>query len=131
MRLRGGIVPKHCAWLIRNGKSAWLRRRTPWEIGTALTLLVLAVSLPRDMRSLHHERAGDKAAGYWLKEHADGVAIVDPFGWAEWYSGRTLREWPWLNPTPDRDLYIVFTPNAKSPHSRLERYVFARNARAE
>jgi hypothetical protein len=31
-----------------------------------------------------------------------------------------------LNPTADRELLIVFEPNAMSPHSRLERYVFAR-----
>jgi 4-amino-4-deoxy-L-arabinose transferase-like glycosyltransferase len=115
------------AWIIRSWKTPLFAVRTPWGIGAVFTLLVLAISLPRDLRSLHHERAGHKAAGYWLKEHAEGVAIVDPFGWAEWYTGRTLREWPWLNPTDDRPIYIVFTPNAKSPHSRLERYVFARD----
>lgn len=113
------------AWVIRTWKYAPIEVRTPWEIGAVLTLLVLALALPRDFRSLHNERAGHKAAGYWLKENADGAAIVDPFGWAEWYTGRTLREWPWLNPTPDREIYIVFTPSADSPHSRLERYVFA------
>jgi hypothetical protein len=115
------------AWTIHTWKSAWMQRRTPWEIGVALTILIMAIALPRDFRSLHREREGHKMAGYWLKDHAAGVAIVDPFGWAEWYTGRTLRDWPWLNPTPDRDMYIVFTPSAESSHSRLERYLFARD----
>jgi hypothetical protein len=114
------------AWLIRKWPTEWLRKWTPWRVGAALTLLIMAVALPRDFRSLHRERAGHKAAGYWLREHAKSETIVDPFGWAEWYSGRTLREWPELNPTADRELLIVFEPNAKSPHSRLERYEFAR-----
>jgi hypothetical protein len=118
------------SWMIRTWKSTWMQRRTPWEIGTALTLLILAIALPRDFRSLHHERAGFKAAGRFLKNQPSDVKIVDPLGWAEWYSGRTLREWPWLNPTADRELLIVFTPNSKSPHSRLERYEFA-GARAK
>jgi hypothetical protein len=95
-----------------------------------MMLLVLALALPRDLRSLHHERAGFKAAGLWLRDNAGDIRIVDPLGWAEWYSGRSLREWPWLNPTADRELFIVFTPSSKSPHSRLERYEFARD-RAE
>lgn len=114
-------------WMIRTRKSAWIQKRTAWQIGGALTFLVLALALPRDFRSLHHERAGNKPAGHWLKDNAGDVKIVDPLGWAEWYSGRTLREWPWLNPTADRELYIVFPPNSKSPHSRLERYEFARD----
>lgn len=118
-------------WMVRTWKSAWVQRRTPWQIGGALTLLVLALALPRDFRSLHHERAGNKPAGQWLKDNAGDVKIVDPLGWAEWYSGRTLREWPWLNPTADRELYIVLPENSKSPHSRLERYDFARDRVAE
>jgi hypothetical protein len=112
-------------WVVRTWKSSWIQRWTPWQIGGALTILVLALALPRDFRSLHHERAGNVPAGHWLRDNAGDVKIIDPLGWAEWYSGRTLREWPWLNPTADRELYIVFTPNSKSPHSRLERYDFA------
>jgi hypothetical protein len=114
------------AWLSRKWPTEWMRKWTPWQIGAAIALLIMAVALPRDFRSLHRERAGHKAAGYWLRENAKSETIVDPFGWAEWYSGRTLKAWPELNPTADRELLIVFEPNAKSPHSRLERYEFAR-----
>jgi hypothetical protein len=96
------------------------------------TGIVVAIALPRNFHSLHEERKGHKLAGLWMKDHVPPEnQIVDPFGWAEWYSTRTLRAIP--NPDVYRkgpDLYAVFTPNAKSPHSRLGSYEQARDLAA-
>ena len=104
-----------------------MRDWAPWELGAIWAAIVMVAALPRNFHSLHEERAGHKLAGLWMKENVGPEhQIVDPFGWAEWYSGRTLRAIP--NPDvykPGPDLYAVFTPNAKSPHSRLGSYEFA------
>jgi hypothetical protein len=102
----------------------WMRGWRPWELGAIWAAIVMAVALPRNFHSLHEERKGHKLAGLWMKENVSRECqIVDPFGWAEWYTGRTLRAVP--NPDvykPGPDMYVVFTPNAKSPHSRLGIY---------
>ena len=109
--------------LVRRSPFPSLRLWPEWKAAGLLAILVIASALPRDFRSLHSERVGHKAAGRWLAENASPeVTIIDPFGWAEWYAGRTLR-----TPSPpsyklDRDYYLVFEPNAKSPHSRLNHY---------
>jgi len=106
-----------------------MRSASPWFLGAIWTLLLLMPALPRDFYSLHAERAGHKAAGQWLAEKGDPeIDVVDPFGWAEWYAGRTLRE-PRRDPDKTWDgkkKYAIFEPNTKSPHSRLEYYEEAR-----
>ena len=59
-------------------------RPAPWRlVAMGSLILVMAVALPRDFRSLHRERAGHKAAGYWLREHAKSETIVDRIGAAQ------------------------------------------------
>lgn len=102
----------------------WLLRGRPgneWRGGMVCVLLILLTAMPRNARSLHAERAAHKAAGIWLAEHADPtIPIVDPYGWTEYFAGRTLHDWsrssayhngPWV--------YAVVEPTSKSPHSRL------------
>jgi hypothetical protein len=49
--------------------------------------------LPKTLEPLHSNRAGYHAAGQWLAQNANvDDVIIDPFSWAEYYSGRTLRE---------------------------------------
>jgi len=105
-----------------------LRSASPWVLGTIWTLLLLAPALPRDFYSLHADRAGHKVAGQWLAEHGDpNIELIDPFGWGEWYAGRSMREIPPApNPWDGKPKYVIFEPNAKSPHSRLEYYVYAK-----
>jgi hypothetical protein len=101
-----------------------MRTADPWVLVCIWTGIVMAVALPRNFRSLHEDRAGHKAAGLWMKDHVPADwQIVDPFGWAEWYTGRTLRAIPNPNYYVGPGLYAVFEPNAKSPHSKLEHYV--------
>jgi hypothetical protein len=100
-----------------------LRSASPWFLAAIWTALLLTPSLPRDLYSLHSERAGHKPAGLWIKQNGDpGVEVIDPFGWAEWYAERSLRSWPVPQPYDGRPKYVVFEPNSKSPHSRLEWY---------
>ncbi|MBO0698566.1 MAG: glycosyltransferase family 39 protein [Zavarzinella sp.] len=104
-----------------------LRGASPWFLAAIWTGLLLTPSLPRDLYSLHSERAGHKPAGQWIKKYSDpGIELIDPFGWAEWYADRSLREWPVPQPYDGRPKYVVFEPNSKSPHSRLEWYEHAK-----
>ena len=104
-----------------------LRSASPWILGTIWTLLLLAPALPRDFYSLHADRAGHKYAGEWLAKEGDpNIGLIDAFGWAEWYAGRSLREQPTPNPWDGNPWYVIYEPNAKSPHSRLEYYAYAK-----
>jgi Dolichyl-phosphate-mannose-protein mannosyltransferase len=107
----------------------WWKCGTPWQWGAIWAVLLIAAALPRDFRSLHEDRAGHKAAGKWIAEqNQPDIEVVDPFGWAEWYAGRSLTRDPsWFPQTYDgREKYAIFEPNAKSPHSRLQYYDTAR-----
>ena len=65
-----------------------MRTVNPWVLVAIWTLIVMSVAVPRNFRSLHEERAGHKAAGLWMKDNVEADwQIVDPFGWAEWYTG--------------------------------------------
>jgi hypothetical protein len=114
----------------RGGGEAFVRGMrgvNPWMLVAIWVAIVMAVAVPRNFKSLHEERAGHKVAGLWMKEHVeDDWQIVDPFGWAEWYTGRTLRTIPNPDPSKGPGVYAVFEPNAKSPHSRLGYYEMAR-----
>ena len=113
--------------LARSPLSQRFRTASPWTLVAVWTGIVMAIALPRNFRSLHEDRAGHKAAGLWMKDNVPADwQIVDPFGWAEWYSGRTLRKIPNPNPYVGPGLYAVFEPNAKSPHSKLGYYEMAK-----
>ncbi|HVK12552.1 MAG TPA: glycosyltransferase family 39 protein [Gemmataceae bacterium] len=97
----------------------------PWMWGTIWVAIFLATALPRDLHSLHEERAGHKACGLWLRKYGDpAVEVLDSLAWSEWYAGRTVTKWP--NPRPTQAQgpvrYVIYEPNDKSPHSRLPRY---------
>jgi hypothetical protein len=115
-------------WLAKRWPSERVRRWTPWKAGGVLTLIVLASTLPRDFRSLHADRIGHKAAGQWLaKNGSNDIKVLDPFGWAEWYAGRTLHSPPPSAFALDGVYYFIFEPNAKSPHSRLNYFDYIRD----
>ena len=108
-----------------------MRAVDPRVLVAIWTMIVVAIAVPRNFKSLHEERAGHKAAGLWMRDHVEpDWQIVDPFGWAEWYTGRTLRAIPNPEPTKGPGVYVVYEPNAKSPHSRLGLYDMARGLAA-
>lgn len=78
-------------------------RRLPavgrWLGSPAVTYVVLAgvviSCVPRLVRPLHDERAGQKEAGQFLATQLDpGDTLIDPYEWAKFFSGRSVRNHP-------------------------------------
>jgi hypothetical protein len=91
---------------------------TRWAL-PALCALLIAGGLPSVMKPLHANRAGHRAAGCWLADHAgDDDEIVDPFSWAQYYSGALFREGRDLPPSQQRTRFVVLEESAND-HSRL------------
>lgn len=89
---------------------------------TAATLLVVlvAAALPSTLKPMHPNREGHKHAGKWLAANLKAdEALVDPFCWAAWYSGRALYQPSDYNPAVSRATYIVLENTPATPHSRL------------
>lgn len=111
-------------WLasgVRNRLVAWL-----------LLAALVAASLPGALKPLHANRAGHLHAGRFLAGSVGpGDALIDPFAWAQWYSGQSLYGVP-EDPGPEelRTRWVVWEPTAgtkQNPHSRLPRLEAARN----
>ncbi len=66
----------------------------PW-VGWVLFTAVVVSCLPLLSKPLHRDRLGHKLAGEYLAKHAhsDDI-IIDPWDWAAFYSGRTLKGIP-------------------------------------
>ena len=94
------------------------RRFGPEPAAIVAFVAVLAICLPPDFRSLHTNRAGHHAAGLWLKDNMQpGDLIWDPFCWAEFYAGQSMRTEP--NPNIHAaPVYVVLEPG-NALHSRL------------
>ncbi|MDY3559897.1 glycosyltransferase family 39 protein [Gemmata sp. JC673] len=89
---------------------------------TAATLLaaLVAGALPFALKPMHPNREGHKHAGRWLAANLKSdEALIDPFCWAAWYSGRALYRPSGYNPEFSSATYIVKENNARTPHSRL------------
>lgn len=100
--------------------------------GVIVLIVLVAASLPGALKPLHENRAGHYHAGKFLAGKVEANhALIDPFEWAQWYSGRSLHGVP---PDPlEKDLtvrWVVWEPTAgtkQNPHSRLPRLEVARN----
>jgi hypothetical protein len=97
-------------WLARLIVRPWL---TP-AVG-ALVLLVPLTVIPagKSLQTLHGDRLGFRAAGHWLAQNTrPDEAVVDPFGWAVYYAGRTFQE-----PITALPHYVVLEETGnKHPH---------------
>ncbi|MFN4260610.1 MAG: glycosyltransferase family 39 protein [Gemmataceae bacterium] len=101
--------------------AAW-RGYGAWVPTLMLTFLTL-FGLPSTLKPLHGNRAGHRAVGEWLAEHAHPHdIIVDPFCWAHFYAGAVFHERT-INPTPPPANYLPFhyvvIEESNNPHSRL------------
>jgi hypothetical protein len=73
------------------GATVWQRWRRPQALALTVVVALTGAALLRTMRPLHAHRAGHKEAGFWLAAHlGPGDNVVDPYGWASFYSGQTL-----------------------------------------
>lgn len=94
--------------------------------GVSLLVALVASALPPTLRPLHENRLGHYHAGKYLAGvlNADD-AVVDPFSWAEFYSGRSLYSVP---PDPEHaaTVYAVLENSKDNPHSRLPRLDLAK-----
>ena len=81
-------------------------------VGWVLFAAVVISCLPALTKSLHRDRLGHKLAGEYLAKHADpGDVIIDPWDWAAFYSGRTLKSIPDdPNAVPGRSRWAVIEP---------------------
>jgi hypothetical protein len=118
-------VPTLAAWLARGWRTTsakpaeqWLLgRRTFWWV--AMSAFLIALSIPPAAKALHANRLPHKEAGLWLAENTRPQdQIIDPFKWAEFYAGRSVRVEPNWN-VHAGTLYVVLEPNSPNPHSRL------------
>ena len=95
-----------------------------------LVVMIAATALPSTLKPLHAHREGHKHAGHWLAKYAQpGDVIIDPFEWAQYYSGRTLYFIP-PDPADAKVLYSVLENTPDNPHSRLPRLDLAKSVAA-
>jgi hypothetical protein len=88
-----------------------------------VVLLGIVVScVPKLARPLHANREGHVHAGRFLRDHLhEGDTLIDPFEWAQFYAGRTLRSIP-PDPPPiaGRHRWAVLE-RGETSHARLPR----------
>ncbi len=74
---------------------------------------VVASCLPATAKPLHEDRYGHRVVGEYLKANAtDEDVILDPYNWAQFYSGRSVRGVP-PDPQPARYRWAVLEEGEK------------------
>jgi hypothetical protein len=83
-------------------------------------LLVVAVPLAKALETLHADRAGFRAAGRWLAQHAcPGDYVKDPYSWAHYYAGRVFLEGRSGAPAHVPPVSYVVLERSKNTHPHL------------
>ncbi|HTK74623.1 MAG TPA: hypothetical protein VL371_05145, partial [Gemmataceae bacterium] len=97
----------------------WLARRFGARVACTVVTGLFVAALPALAKPLHANRAGHRAAGRWLADHATPAdQIIDPFNWAEFYAcDRAPGLMP--NAAPDSDRLFVVLEQTDNQHSRL------------
>jgi 4-amino-4-deoxy-L-arabinose transferase-like glycosyltransferase len=97
------------------------RRVAPAGIALVLLLVLTSSSLCRTLQPLHRHRAGHRAAGHWLAQHArPWDQIDDDHGWACYYANRFLQEEQTPSPPPGLRPrhYVVIQRSSHVPTER-------------
>jgi hypothetical protein len=93
------------------------RVRAEWVL-VAITL----AALPATLKPLHANREGFKHAGRWMAEHVTPAdCVIDPFNWAEFYSGRSLYGVPADPNNPPYTYAVADDRTRPDQHGRLPR----------
>jgi len=110
----------------------WFVRNTPRlcplgdATGWIYVVIILGSCLPAALKPLHQNRYGHKVIGEYLKEHAGPRdVIIDPYTWALYYSGRSLRGVP--PDDPQAEFRWAILEVGETPHSTLTRLEAAQN----
>jgi hypothetical protein len=102
-------LPTICrtAWMrfVPGGQIAGWRVPGSVAVWSVLLLLVLlGISLPRTLQTLHGNRAGYHDAGRWLAKNALAADVVlDDHAWAAYYAGRLFLEGMIVVPQPGHE----------------------------
>jgi hypothetical protein len=92
------------------------RSASAWS--TVCLLALVGAGLPKAMgQRLHANRAGHRAAGLWLAEHAGPAdQVLDGhFGWACFYAGREFQDPPRPRPSP-HTVFVVKGQSRERPN---------------
>ncbi len=85
--------------------------------------MLIAAGVPALAKPLHGNRSGHKPVGLWLAAHVGpNDQIDDPFGWAEFYSGRLAA----VPPPKDPARSFIVLETSENQHSRLPAMPYAR-----
>jgi hypothetical protein len=100
-----------------------------------LLLGIVISTFPFTFQPLHPQREGHKHVGQWLATHmADDDWLVDPFAWAEWYSGRTLHRTTHYDGVA-KVIWVVVEDGKREgkaePHSRLPQLDYSTNLKSK
>lgn len=104
-------------------------------VAVVLSIAVVGSCAPKLFKTRHADRVGHREAGRWLKDHVNREdVLIDPFEWAQFYAGWTLRRIYPDNPTAVLT-YAVNEGDKKSkddaPHSALPRREAALNVKKD
>jgi hypothetical protein len=91
------------------------------HVAVAVLLVLVGVPLAKALETLHADRAGFRAAGRWLAQHAcPGDYVKDPYSWAHYYAGRVFLEGSAGAPAHSPPLSYVVLERSKNQHPHLE-----------
>jgi hypothetical protein len=91
-------------------------------VSWAILVGIVISSVPKLVQPLHANREGHVHAGRFLRDHLHaGDTLIDPFEWAQFYSGRALRAIPPDPPPVAGRFRWAVLERGDSPHSRLHR----------
>jgi hypothetical protein len=107
----------------RIGALARLGRRLPAATSPLWTILVLigfvAATLPKILEPLHANRKGFRDAGLWIAAHSrPWDAVMDPYSWSHYYSGKVFLEDTSPKPPPG-ETKVCYTVIEVSGHEHV------------
>ena len=85
-------------------------------------------ALPKTLEPLHANRSGFRDAGVWIAGHGRRWdAVVDPYSWSHYYSGRVFLEDESPSPPPGerKVIYLVIEESGRE-HLRLPAVAIAK-----
>ena len=114
-------------WFLRTFPSITLTGR--WT-GWFYAIVIVGSCLPQAVKPLHENRFGHKMIGEYLREHAAiNDVVIDPYTWAQYYSGRSVRGVP-PDPQPARYRWAILE-DGELPHSTMTRLKPAMDVKAD